>query len=356
MTSHEDEVATPTLRSPRRQSPNNRVDACRLAIVVAALFGSACFQVSPDVADAARVEADARSPDASPDTQSCRLNTHECIAVPAGWQGPAFMIEQSAGDPTAGCPAGYQPINDPVRMHDLDAPPAGCSCECGTATAMTCETDEAVAREVSTCLGLLCDAFDPNCLPIAPNSCRKMTTEFTNRVDFRVPGIASITCNSELTSDIPVAVFREQFTLCRSVQSELRCPGDAECSRRTSGSIGAQCIFADGVQPCPAGTGYTQATHGYLGSDDSRGCSACNCTSAPGAPCGTIEVTIDSLFCSSTPSLESPYCAVVGYDTNVALKYVIDPSTVSCQLSSPSNPIGTATPTGAITACCKPPE
>lgn len=331
------------------------------SVAALASFSGACFEVSNIPEDAASRPTDAVSIDAAPsvpDASPCRLNTHECTTVPVNWRGPAVLIRQTIGDEEAACPDGYQPIPGAVRMQGLVTPESSCTCECGTATQLTCEAGGAFASESpGFCFVSSCLEFDSDCVPnvtVQPNQCRTIQPG-TTRLALQLPLVLSGTCaDGATTGSFPDSSFQEQFTMCKGEELEFACPGGAECSLRTSGFEGRECIYSEGIHDCPANTPFTEPQLAYLGTNDERECSDCQCGAGLGGPCGIVQVTDDSDTCSSTTTHQNNRCAVVPANRPTALRYLNGPERHQCEITNTTEAVGSVVPLGALTACCKP--
>ncbi|MEM6296452.1 MAG: hypothetical protein AAGA54_34620 [Myxococcota bacterium] len=260
--------------------------------------------------------------------------------VPSGWDGP-FYVAATEGD-AAACPEGF-PQQD-VRFADLVAPDAMCTCAC-QAVESNCGVDYTL-HLTGGCFG---DAIGGT---LGNGECDPYATLFPLEifVDSTVTGTAG-SCNPTTNDAVPDTSWETAVTVCMAPSGVGECE-QGRCAAELPGSFDARlCISQPGEHECP-GSGYADRQMSYTGVDDERACSTCEC----GTEGGECEVAVtghaNGNCTGSSSDLEIGTCD--GFDVNTGdygVSATIENKTPSCTASG-GEPVGEATPTGAVTVCC----
>jgi hypothetical protein len=139
------------------------------------------------------------------------------------------------------------------------------------------------------------------------------------------------------------------------------CPSTGETCAPTASSGFRRCIFfLAGDQDCPGVSlsPYTEKHVFFAGADDTRGCSSCACTSAPGVCSSVLSVYADDA-CSDKP-IDIPLTSATALCSNVSNSTLgsksIRPAIYAPGTCQPSGgaPIGMVVPLMPSTFCCLP--
>jgi hypothetical protein len=170
----------------------------------------------------------------------------------------------------------------------------------------------------------------------------------------------------------PPAVFAGEATACGPASGAAACPQDTPVplpAAAPDAGPRAYCFYRDGNVGCPD-AGFTSNTVLWQGVDDTRGCSACDCTMLPptnghplGCNTGTYTVFTSSQCTSGTQIAGGPFyvddpvvCQNITGNTALSISYYIDVSTpnADCRPTDGGGlPMGAATPGSPLTVCCK---
>jgi hypothetical protein len=238
-------------------------------------------------------------------------------APPPGWS----LVESSW---SKGAVCGSDWAGGASTLHDgLQADPAACGCACDAPTGVTCDatldywacnhqfgTDPATSGQ---CLGASAVGTPIDTLTAKGGSCA-----------------------ANATTTVPPIGWTNDVTTCGASATI----GSVDPSFRA-------CAKRDGDVACPADwpDKFIEST----GADDTRGCSACSCGSPSVACGGVVNYYSDGACGTFVNSVAAPTSACVGIAGSA--KWIASPSG-SCP-PSPVTPTGDASPTGAVTLCCR---
>jgi hypothetical protein len=285
--------------------------------------------------------------DTTPDADaSCPV----CVAAPPnGWVGP-YAIEQ--GMTVVGCANGSYPAQAYVGYAEASAPPASCTCACGTPEGGTCSDPVANYWFDNTCTfscGTPNQAIQVSCTLLGGSGCNHFTLSAS------VPSGGA--CPASPTTAVPEAGWTATAILCASEAGTGGCDAGSVCTPKAGFpyATGTYCVATTGAAMCPASYPNGHTYYGPKGTD-TRGCTPCTCGVPDGSACvGGTTTFYDQPGCSHNPAIEPMPTGCTNFpDKNGSGTYSGEtPSGGSC-LPSGGIPSGTFTPdpTSATTICC----
>ncbi|MGH1342267.1 MAG: hypothetical protein ACRBN8_11985 [Nannocystales bacterium] len=299
--------------------------------------------------DSTAAEETAAPTSESDGPDSCGVGNVCVDEPPAGWSGPVVWADTPVADDSPGCGAAYPELAFEA-FDDLQAAPAECDCECGTATGASCAP-----------IVLEHHGSDSSCL--TPEDTFTMTGTCSTAPsgasgdywEIPEPGVTGGSCAPSGTTNIPSASWNSVSTVCGGADAAAGvCGAGASCLPAPPEGFEARaCVWQPGQLECPAGA-FSDRFVRHAGFDDSRNCETCTCGSAQGECDGTVvllnscgggggsgNVAIGGSCTSVSPSMS-------GGLYNAATLSV---SNVSCE-PSVGTAIGEAEPTDAYTLCC----
>ncbi len=268
--------------------------------------------------------------------------------APSGWMGPVALYTGAGTAPA--CAGGATSLFDGMGM--LMAPPATCSsCSCDAAS-VSCATPVVSIYEAPSCSGTASTTVTP------ATSCTMEAQLFAAMVSVAPPalsGCAPGTSTPTLTPPSWGMVARA----C-PVTGTGGCSGTESCipARPSSTSV---CVMQPGTATaCPAGYPSGPQTF-YTGVNDSRGCSACTCSTPSGATCAIASPAVDTYQnpgCGTPDAMLSANNSCTTVAGDLYLELVATPTLTG----APSCVAGGGTPTGMATGdpatatsfCCLP--
>lgn len=292
-----------------------------------------------------------------------------CIQGPAApFEGPSWFAITGDGSPGT-CPApSVEGFEAHAEMEPLDPHTCG-ACSCSPAACTLPEDIHANAAKCAGAEGSIAVPFGPG--PVWEGACSSEGALPAGLLCSGAPCAQSLTIPAlPIAPCMPVAAPSPPFPAPSwarfAVQCELEALSGAECP---AGSVCAPsppdglslCVYAKGdVASCP--TDYPARMVFYLGVDDQRGCSECQCSAQSGAQCMALVSAFSDSACSTlagavvVTDLEGACVDVV---TGTALGS-IDASMVTDKpgtcAQSGGAPFGTVTPAEPVTLCCQPNE
>jgi hypothetical protein len=211
--------------------------------------------------------------------------THACVAVPEGWNGPAVLRIGTIDEPAAACPDGY-PVRDDVGGSDLIAPPASCECSCGQAVGAACSVAATLRYygDDDTCSGtpLSTEIF---------TACNPLPTVFAAGSHWVLDPVLveGGACEAQASSIVEPAMFTTTASTCAGAALlEFGCSDEEVCAPRAGDE--ALCIWQDGDEGCPSG--FEEASSFHRTIEDTRMCTGCSC----GDPVGLCDDAFAYLF------------------------------------------------------------
>ena len=291
-------------------------------------------------------------------TQDVCTESQTCIPDPPDdWMGPILLLE-GAPPIDQGCPT-EAPTPVLSVFSDLQATPASCECECGSATGTTCAPIELEHYGTDTeCSGA------PTSEYAVPNSGTCIspldypTGHYWNAPN---PGVTGGECAPSTNVSLPSVTWASQSQICGDLQtSRNSCGGSEQCIDYDNDGEGRICISRDGEHECPE-TGFSEQMTRFGSFSDTRNCTECTC----GAPSGLCDGTV---FLWSAPGCADNGAGFISvsleigggceggnpiFDVESAHASLSGANDASCTPSS-SPPTGTVTPTEPRTFCCIP--
>ncbi len=289
--------------------------------------------------------------------------------APVGWNGP---VVRALGTEACG---GEFPQLEEVVFAGAGGPAAECECSCGDPEGGAC-ADSTTVR-----------VYD---LTTSSNSsgCNSLSETFTapddNYVDANDSGVrfrvapravdTPPTCSPSFSEDIGEVSLTGELELCSGEPVDGDCMDEEVCLPSIGGGfVAGYCIWAEGVQDCPASSGYTAREVMFTSITDTRDCSACSCGAAQDVACGgTISYTVTYNPTGGAVITNDPAetvsandsCSTVrspnsGVETgNVVYGFAggvqdLEPSASSCAAEGGVS-VGSVAGAGELTGCCVP--
>lgn len=305
--------------------------------------------VDPDTTDTETGTTDPSDTDETTGPAACGGGNVCVEEAPAGWAGPVVWAETPTTEDAPPCPAAYPELAFEA-LDDLQAAPAVCDCECGSAVGASCA---AVILEYH--------GSDGNCL--TPNDEFTMTATCSsapsglNGEHWQVddPGVSGGSCTPSGTTDLPAAGWNSASTVCGGTRPVAGvCDGGESCIPAPPEGFEARaCVWQTGDLECPSGA-FSDRFVRHTGIDDTRNCQTCTCGSPEGECNGTV-----ALFnsCGNTTGVGSvpigggSCVGTVGGGAGGARHGSLSVSNVSCE-PSVGTAIGEAEPDDPYTLCC----
>jgi hypothetical protein len=308
--------------------------------------------------------------------------------APADWTGP-FALYDGPPSGDKGCPTAF-----PTHMYGgngtLTAAPATCTaCTCAAPTGQQCNIGSIDVGD-STCSGSG-DCTGPQTMPAGWNGAcyynsdgwaGGVATCGTQPAGHSTCDAGTAACNQSIKVDV-LTVAGGSCTASTSTPTVAQpswgtlgeaCGGAATVTTGCNAGhaclpkpkdpfVSGLCVQKDGVNACPpvAGSPFTQQHIFYAGVDDTRGCSACACTSPTGGTCSASVTWYPTTNCTGTAvgtanlTTTTPACIALASNPAVgSRKGTFTPPSGSTCTPSGGQPSGTAAPNGATTFCCVP--
>ncbi len=273
-----------------------------------------------------------------------------CVAAaPAGWAGPVVWAETPSSDDPPDCPDAYPELAFEA-FDDLQAAPADCDCECGTAVGASCAP-----------IVLEYHFTDPDCgTPDASYTMTAVCASGPNglnghRWQVDDPGVTGGSCTPVGTTNLPVAEWSSGSTVCGGAEAVAAvCDGGSSCVPLPPERFESRmCIWQAGDLQCPDSS-FSDRFVRHAAVEDTRNCQACSCGSPEGECDGFVRLRSSCPSGSQTGNLTigSSTCASsVGGGTGGANYHTLSVNNVSCE-PSVGTAIGEAEPDDPYTLCC----
>ncbi len=302
--------------------------------------------VDPDTTEGDTETTDPSDTDETTGPASCG-GGNICVAeAPAGWDGPVVWAETATTDEPPPCPDTYPELAFSAS-DDLQAAPAECDCECGTATGASCAS-----------ISLEYHATDAACL--TPNEEFTMTGTCSTAPsganghywEVADPGVTGGSCVPAGTTDLPTASWNSASTVCGGVQPVTGvCEGRDTCIPGPPEGFEARtCVWQPGDLQCPDGA-FEDRFVRHAGFTDTRNCQTCTCGNPEGECDGTVTMFNS---CSSSPIgavTIGGSCVSISPGVEGARYSTLSVNNVSCE-ASVGTAIGEAEPDDPYTLCC----
>ncbi len=288
--------------------------------------------------------------------------------VPAGWMGPVALWQANTPASPPGCDPGW---GNPVDLHaGLSAAPATCGCACA-ATGQVCSATGTFYSSTS-CTGVNGTAVATG------NACTPVTGASTGSQESFVATSATPSggkCTATTSKTVSAIAWSKLARTC-TYTGRLNSPGGCaagQCVAAPSSNFTSLCVYSTVNPPptsCPAGYTKTAPMVFYAGQPtDTRDCGPCSCGTPSGGSCaGTIALYGDLSSSCTGATVSYPVgapCSCYGQagcplgvnplpnkPAFVQANYKVTPGT--CATPIQPQPVGTATPTGPTTLCCRP--
>jgi hypothetical protein len=276
-------------------------------------------------------------------TPGCAAGTM-CLAVPEGWNGPIAAHDADGAVAAPWCAEDYS-VASLLAYSGLAASAAVCGCECDAPVDVECPSPTLTEYDDQT----NCTIQAPDATFDLADGCNELGffDDVLMRLNIPDPDLGAVSCTPNATESVSAVVWDRQVAGCGLGESPAAC--DAGSCIPTPDE-GALCVWLDGDQACPAGD-FSERQLIHRDVDDSRVCSACTCGDAEGSCPGTMTLYA-GVACSAGSPGDGGDGDCVGVDTPArSVRYLPEPADISCAPSN-SSPIGSATPTDAVTLCC----
>lgn len=291
---------------------------------------------TPDASTGLDASNDAEPPPDGP-LAICDGNPADCTdPVPMGWQRVGY-----ANNRDTGCAEGFTMLDVTA---DLTVPPGACTCDkCMITQPPDCSADKIFTHIDHSGGQAKCDQPGATLENKDPNGCNDVAAILPDHASASPPAPQGGQC---LLGATP---HKDKLS---STSARVCVPNDAACEAelcaKQEGYI--ECIWADGVQTCPAGPFMTRHV---TGTNPDFTCSDCGCN-ITGAACGGSIMFYSSEDCSGQPALTLAVDdACVETNEGTSLKsFTFKPTPAAmCAVNGTSNP--TPTLEGPKTVCCK---
>ena len=284
---------------------------------------------------------------------------YSCYApIPNGWQGPIELWTGGTNPPS--CTADYATdVLDANGM--LNAPPAQCSCACGSVAGADCSTSvDWTAYSDGQCQtpcasgamppgqGSFCEAI--NCGNGGGNGSMNIVSG---------PPLLNIAaCTPNPSTTLPNYSWQEVARGCNYTgpPDTGGCNGGNLCMAKPASPYGTgACIYATGDVGCPVGP-YSNKQTFYNKVSDTRGCSQCTCGTPIGVTCSLAGSLSTYAFfgnpCTGQLTTIPPDgSCVLTTGSGVMGLVTATPTGGACPAANVA-PTGNVTPAGPTTVCC----
>jgi len=211
-----------------------------------------------------------------------------CVAeAPAGWAGPVVWAETPIADEAPECPAAYPELAFEA-FDDLQAAPAVCDCECGTAGGASCATITLEYHNTDSACISPDDTYTIN----PSGSCTSGPSEGSGRYwEVADPGVSGGSCTPSASVEIADVAWNSQSTVCGGATLDSgSCIADQLCVSQPAADFESRlCVWQVGDLECPAGS-YSDRFTRHASFEDDRNCSTCTCGDPEGECSGTVQL------------------------------------------------------------------
>ena len=283
----------------------------------------------------------------SGDEPACRDGA-ECLAIPAGWNGPIAAID-ALGDAAMPTCEGAYATAALVGFDGLAADPAQCECSCAEPLDVSCPATASLRQYDNNIMN--CAIQQPaNIHPIG-EGCSDIP--FYDDVSFRldVPDLdlAGVSCDPQSAAIVPPTSWTTQVAGCSLAEPPALC-GGGTCVPQTDDPALRLCVWAEGDVAC-SGDVFTERQVLHQGVDDSRSCSECECGDPEGSCTASFNLRSgDNCTAGSPGSAPDGECLPIMTPAR-SVEMTFDAPAVACAPSG-GEPGGSATPIDAVTICC----
>jgi hypothetical protein len=296
--------------------------------------------------DPTTADSSSETTDDTTGSAMCPTDTHVCAVAPAGWQGPAAMIEDTPEDP--------QPVCDGepgvVGYAGLAYDDAVCGCDCvvddATCSDVVLNNDDDLSCNTAPTNSWVLDGCDSSVVGGDDEYWRAIST-------------ASGSCSPQATFEAPPATFASRVTACPVADAPMEgCAGAEQCIPIPSAPYQPRlCIWQEDDVECP-GDMFTERTLVHRDIDDTRDCTECTCGEVD-ATCSGSVFLLNTNCPGVAPILNIPLnvtCTLHntnGLTVSAASVGAIAVEDASCPASTPLAQ-GDVLPVMPITVCCQP--
>lgn len=279
-----------------------------------------------------------------------------CVGpVPDEWNGPVVQRTSDDGD-DPGC-GGLWPVPEGEMLHEnVVAEPADCDCACSEVHAPVCEDSGVLFMyDDDTCQGNGLYGFADAVWNLSPG---------LNSPSADTPTASGQTWRLITTSDTPAACGSTavldqkpdlehlgRVRLCQPQSLSQGTCAEGSCAPAVLAPFGNGsdiCVWRDGEHECPET--YPAASTYHRSASDHRGCGTCSC--APEGPACTEALV---LLARPGQFVDAPE-GVCTYASFAPVSFAFiegTPLPDTCQVSSPSTPIGSVEVADPVTVCCR---
>lgn len=260
-----------------------------------------------------------------------------CVPIPPpGWVGPVSLEA-----PEDGCSEAFPDLFEEF-FTGLDAPAAECGCECGEATA-NCGDLQLVQGAAAACVGASTN------LGNSGNCVSAEQLHICGRGRWAGPP-TGVGCAPEPVVEVPPATWSVDLLACTAPVSGEGCAGEVCVAEAND-----LCVVREGSHKCPSD--YPELRTFYLGVEEGRGCSECECTPGRNVACATELRLYQSPGCTGLiDSLD-----VVGPDFSdesantqgLSSANFTDPAVTGSCAPSGGDSVGEATERDPYSVCCR---
>ncbi len=286
----------------------------------------------------------------------------ECVAVPAGWEGPSALLEGTAAQTLAACSGDYPTTVYEGAVSPV-APSAECVCSCGVAQGISCAAPAAsYFRDrncQAACTSATAIATTPGCTRLTTPSSSSCSDGDVRSFSLATPTAVGGACAPVASTNVQAPRFAGRARLCSTAGGPAAslsaiCGAARACAARpTSPFAGGRCVSRIGEWACPSDYPTKHVYYDDTKQSDNRGCSACTC----GAPVGASCTASASLY-----SLNS--CASPTATTSLPINCQLFASSMRANVTTPTPQGGTCAASGGVpngsfypgtptTVCCE---
>ncbi len=279
-------------------------------------------------------------------------DTHVCVPMPDGWNGPVLVRLGTEREPAEPCPESY-PTTDGLGGTDLVAPPATCGCSCGEATEVTCALSATLRYygDDASC------GSTPLTTEIFTTACNILPATFPPGANWVLDPVLTEggSCLPESTMEVEDAAFATTALACSGAELlDYGCDSDDNqvCAPRVDDE--ALCVWQDGDASCPEGYERRASTY-HRAIEDARGCAECGCGEPQGL-CDDAFAYLFSGFCNGQlaglVTADAECHASSGVQSTQSAAFDTGTPSAFCAASEPT-PSGEAVGAMPVTVCCR---
>jgi hypothetical protein len=160
------------------------------------------------------------------------------------------------------------------------------------------------------------------------------------------------TCLPSQPAVLPEAEWEADVFSCGGAELGDVCDAGVCTPRAPDGFAQQLCIYTQGDNTCPDGP-YSERAVLFSTVQDDRGCTACECGDPPAISCAGVFDLYDGNDCTGNVVATGPSNGCTAAVGAGSIHVNLDADT-TCPVTTPSEPEGSAEPSGLFTFCCEP--